>query len=59
MKKKNYRKISKSQVKVFKIKNRRGYAATCMNNLTEGSTVPQALYRMNKALRRKCGCELS
>lgn len=56
--KKIFRKISKSQVKVFKIKNRRGYAAICCDNLTEGSSVSQALERMNKALRRKCGCEL-
>ncbi|MGB2879406.1 MAG: hypothetical protein WBD24_04460 [Candidatus Omnitrophota bacterium] len=46
------RKLANSQVKAFKIKNRRGYAATCMNNLTEGRTVAQALSRMNKALKR-------
>jgi len=51
-KKKNLRKVPKSQLKTFKIKNRRGYAATCMNNLTEGSSVSQALDRMNKALKR-------
>ncbi len=52
------KKISSNRVKVFKIKNRKGYAAICCNNLTEGSSVAQALERMNKALRRKCGCEL-
>ena len=46
------RKVSRSKVKTFKIKNRRGFAALCMNNLTEGRTVPQALSRMNKALKR-------
>ena len=46
------RKVSRSKVKTFKIKNRRGFAALCMNNLTEGRTVPQALTRMNKALKR-------
>jgi hypothetical protein len=39
-------------VKVFKIKNRRGYAALCMGHLTEGATVHQACDRMAKALRR-------
>ncbi|MFQ5952979.1 MAG: hypothetical protein ACE5JK_06210 [Candidatus Omnitrophota bacterium] len=46
------RKVPKSKVKTFKIKNRRGFAATCMSNLTEGRTVAQALGRMNKALKR-------
>jgi len=46
------RKIPSSSLKTFKIKNRRGYAATCMNNLTEGATLAMALSRMNKALRR-------
>jgi hypothetical protein len=45
-------KVSKSQVKVFKIKNRKGYAIICKDNLTEGSTVQQAIGRMNKALKR-------
>ncbi|HNX90643.1 MAG TPA: hypothetical protein PKY78_01420 [Candidatus Omnitrophota bacterium] len=45
-------KISKSQVNVFKIKNRRGYAAVCFDNLTEGNTVEIALERMNKVLKR-------
>ncbi|MGB2661918.1 MAG: hypothetical protein WBD04_06000 [Candidatus Omnitrophota bacterium] len=46
------KKVPKSMIKTFKIKNRRGYAATCMSNLTEGGTVVQALSRMNKALKR-------
>ena len=46
------RKVSRSKVKTFKIKNRKGHAVTCMNNLTEGGTVAQALTRMNKALKR-------
>ena len=49
---KKLKKVSKSQVKTFKIKNRRGHAATCMNNLTEGATVNMALARMEKALKR-------
>ncbi|MFH1665142.1 MAG: hypothetical protein ABIA77_03235 [Candidatus Omnitrophota bacterium] len=45
-------KISMSEVKTFKIRNRKGYAAVCKDNLTEGVTVDQALERMNKALKR-------
>jgi hypothetical protein len=39
-------------MKIFKIKNRRGYAAVCCEHLTEGSTSAQASERMEKALRR-------
>ncbi|MFC1708575.1 hypothetical protein ACFL2J_00750 [Candidatus Omnitrophota bacterium] len=46
-------KILGSQVKIFKIKNRRGYAALCDNHLTEGSNSQQAADRMVKALKRK------
>ncbi|MFH1395731.1 MAG: hypothetical protein ABIH09_06215 [Candidatus Omnitrophota bacterium] len=49
---KKLEKISKSQVTVFKIKNRKGYAAVCKENLTEGSSIVQAMDRMNKALKR-------
>ncbi len=49
--------ISTGAVKIFKIANRRGYAALCRNNLTEGSTPLQAYERMRKALKR-CGGEL-
>lgn len=52
MAKKVLRKLSRSKVATFKIKNRRGYAALCMDNLTEGSTVNQALARMSKAVKR-------
>lgn len=50
--KKQLRKISGSELKIFKIRNRKGYAAICKNNLTEGSTIPQATARMDKALKR-------
>ena len=50
---KKLRPIAKRETCVFKIKNRRGYAAICRRNLTEGTTVAQALARMNKALRRE------
>ncbi len=51
-KEKVLKKVMMSQIKTFKIRNRRGYAAVCKDNLTEGASVPQALERMNKALRR-------
>ena len=40
-------------VRIFKIQNRRGFAAMCKGNLTEGRTPYQAYFRMNKALKRK------
>ncbi|MFA5272389.1 MAG: hypothetical protein WC412_08675 [Candidatus Omnitrophota bacterium] len=45
-------KIDTRKVKIFKIKNRRGYGAICANHLTEGATLPQVYERMQKALRR-------
>ena len=48
--------ISKRDVMIFKIKNRRGYAATYRRNLTEGANVAQALARMAKAIRREGLC---
>jgi hypothetical protein len=45
-------KIGKYEVKMFKIKNRKGYAAVCLGHLTEGRTAEQAYDRMIKALRR-------
>jgi hypothetical protein len=42
------------KIKVFKIKNRHGYAAICNNHLTEGKTSEQAKDRMLKALKRPC-----
>lgn len=44
--------VSAKSIKIFKIKNRRGYAAVCLNHLTEGRTLPQVYDRMVKALRR-------
>jgi hypothetical protein len=46
------KKVPASQVKVFKIRNRKGYAVICRDNLTEGSTRKQAMDRMDKALKR-------
>lgn len=43
----------KNKIQIFKIKNRKGYAALCCSHLTEGKTPQQASARMEKALRRK------
>ena len=55
--KKKLRKISKQNVSIFRIKNRRGYAGICKNHLTEGKSLAQVIERMAKALRRS-GFEL-
>jgi len=45
-------KFGNKTVKVFKMKNRKGYAALCSDHLTEGKTKLQAYDRMVKALKR-------
>jgi hypothetical protein len=45
-------KIGHLKVQIFKIKNRKGYAAICCEHLTEGKTPQEAAERMHKALRR-------
>jgi hypothetical protein len=45
-------KINARKIKIFKIRNRRGYAAVCCDRLTEGRTLSQTYDRMLKALRR-------
>lgn len=52
MAKKKLRKLASGKVLIFRIKNRRGYAAVCMNNLTEGRSPQQAFERMAKAVKR-------
>jgi len=49
--------LSVREVTVFKIANRRGYAALARRHLTEGRSVPQAYARLIKACRRH-GLEL-
>ena len=44
--------IGQRDVKIFKIKNRRGYAAICDDCLTEGNTTEEAYARMVKAIYR-------
>ncbi len=46
------KKISARQAKVFKVRNRRSYAAICLDNLCEGSTPKQAVRRLYHPLRR-------
>jgi hypothetical protein len=57
MKQKVLKKISHKAVKIFKIANRKGFGAICLNNITEGSTPNQAYQRMLKAVKRS-GYEL-
>ena len=45
-------KIGKKTVRVFKIRNRQGFAALCDDHLTEGQTISQAFDRMVKAVQR-------
>lgn len=58
MAKKTLKKLASSKVTIFKIKNRRGYAAIALNNLTEGRSPVEAFNRMLKAVKR-LGFELS
>lgn len=51
--KKTLKALAASSVKIFKIRNRRGYAAICKENLTEGHTSYQTYQRMAKALKRQ------
>ena len=45
-------KIGNQKVNIFKIRNRRGYAAICSGCLTEGNTINQAFDRLIKAVKR-------
>lgn len=45
-------KIGKHTVRLFKIRNRKGFAALCCDHLTEGKTKEEACARMAKAVRR-------
>lgn len=52
------KKVSTSKVTLFKVINRRGYAAICLNHLTEGDEPSEAVDRLKKALKRS-GYELN
>ena len=52
MKSRPLKKVSAKKVTVFKVRNRRSYAAICMNNLCEGNTPQQAMRRLYHPLRR-------
>jgi len=45
-------KVNVKKVKIFKMRNRKGYAAICLDNLTEGRTLHLTYDRMLKALKR-------
>ena len=51
-------KIGHLKVQIFKIKNRQGWAAVCIDHLTEGASPGEAYERMVKALRRTNNQEL-
>ena len=51
-KKLDLKSIPKTRVKIFSIANRKGYAALCGLNLTEGATPLQTYQRMQKAVKR-------
>lgn len=51
-KKRNLKKLGLRDVVIFKIANRRGFAAIAKKNLTEGRTVAQAYSRLVKACKR-------
>jgi hypothetical protein len=51
------RKLGMKDITVFKIANRKGFAAVAKKNLTEGRTVFQAYDRLVKACKRN-GFEL-
>jgi hypothetical protein len=53
---KNLKSLSRARVRIFKITNRRGYAALCNLNLTEGTSPYQAYLRMQKAVKRSGYC---
>jgi len=44
--------VDNLKVDIFKIKNRKGYAAVCCDCLTEGKTTQEVYDRMVKALQR-------
>ena len=46
------KKLSKGKADIFKIKNRRGYAALLLGHLTEGKSPAEAIARMAKAVKR-------
>ena len=45
-------KIGKRNVTIFRIRNRKGYAAVCDHHLTEGRSPQEAYDRMEKAIHR-------
>lgn len=54
-----FERIGHLKVQIFRIRNRRGYAAVCFDHLTEGATPEEAYERMAKAIRRTNNKELT
>ena len=52
MPKSKLKKLPKRRIRILKLRNRKGYAAICFNNLTEGSTPAQAIARLRNPLKR-------
>lgn len=50
------KKMPRSRIKTFKVRNRASYAAICLDNLTEGATPAQAVARLRNPLRRMGFC---
>ena len=46
------KRVGKKSVQIFKIRNRKGYAAVCEGHLTEGRSPAEAHDRMVKAVSR-------
>lgn len=46
------KKLSSKKVNIFKIRNRKGYAAICLGNLTEGKSRQEAIARLKNPLKR-------
>lgn len=49
---KTLKKLSSKKVNIFKIRNRKGYAAICLGNLTEGKSPQEAIARLKNPLKR-------
>ena len=52
------KKMPRSRVQLIRLRNRKGFAAICLNNLTEGATAALAINRLKHPLKRM-GFELS
>lgn len=58
MAQKALKQLPSNRVTIFKLENRRGYAALALRHLTEGRSPQEAFTRMTKAMKRS-GYELT